>query len=124
MSCEAGQCLCDSGFLQKSCCRTFSAGFHFGNRTLRHYPSARAAALRAEVYYMVGMKYHVQIMFYHYQAVATVHQSVQNFQQYLYIFEMQAGGRLVQNIQCMAGANFTRWFSPPESVVDDCPSLI
>ncbi len=42
--------------------------------------------------------------------------------------EVQAGGRLIKNIQCLPGAgfdssraSFTRWASPPESVVRTAP---
>jgi hypothetical protein len=56
---------------------------------------------------------------------------VQHFQQLGDVVEMQAGGRLVEDVERAAGRRFdsslaslTRWASPPDSVFACWPTLM
>ena len=54
-------------------------------------------------------------MFNHDHRIASVHQLIQHTQQYVYIFEVQTGGRFVEDIQCFPGiffGQFSRQFHP------------
>ena len=62
--------------------------------------------------------------------VAQVGQAVEDGEQAVDVGEVQAGGRLVQDVEVPAAgvpaswaASLMRWASPPESVVLDWPSV-
>ena len=85
------------------------AGVAFGGfgyllgRAFGHDLAAGVAAFRAHVNNMIGVFNNVQVVLDDYHAVAGVNQSVQDVQQLIDVCHVQAGGRLVQNIQCAAG---------------------
>ncbi len=67
----------------------------------------------------------------HQYRIAGIDQMVERVEQALNIGQVQARGRLVQNVEIAptaltlpnSCASLTRWASPPEIVVDDWPSL-
>ena len=79
---------------------------------------------RAEIDDVIGGLDDLQIVLDHDYRVALLDQGLQHFQKLADIIEVQAGGRLVQNIDGLAGcrrlsslASLTRCASPPERVV-------
>ena len=97
-------------------------------RALGDQPAALLAALGAEVDDAVGGLDHVEVVLDHDDRVALVDQPVQHLEQALDVREVQAGGRLVEDVERPARrdlesseASFTRWASPPESVVAGWP---
>jgi hypothetical protein len=91
--------------------------------------AAAVAAFGAEVDDPVGGLDDFEIVLDHHHRVALVDQLVQHFQQLLDVVEMQAGGRLVEDIERAAGgardsslASLTRCASPPDSVVACWPT--
>jgi hypothetical protein len=72
---------------------------------------------------------HVEIVLDHKQAAAVVDQALERGQELRDIVEVQAAWWLVENVERplarrlpRCAASLTRWASPPESVVADCPS--
>ena len=65
--------------------------------------AAAVAAFGAEVDHPVGGLDHFEIVLDHDHRIALRHQLVQHFQQLLDVVEMQAGGRLVQDVERAAG---------------------
>ena len=65
--------------------------------------AAAVAAFGAEVDDPVGGLDHFEIVLDHHHGVAALDQLVQHFQQLRHVVEMQAGGRLVENIERAAG---------------------
>src|SRR6195256_4895696 len=65
--------------------------------------AAAVAAFGAEVDDPVGGFYHFEIVLDDHDGVALRYQLVQHFQQFLDVVEMQAGGRLVQDVERAAG---------------------
>ena len=79
----------------------------------------------------VGGLDHVEVVLDHHDRVAVVAQAVQHGEQVLDVVEVQAGGRLVEDVERAAGvaressfASLTRCASPPDSVVAVWPSLM
>ena len=66
-------------------------------------PPAALAAFRAEVQHPIGGLDDLQIVLDHHHRVALLHQRVQHFQQLADILEMQAGRRLIEDVQRAAG---------------------
>lgn len=63
--------------------------------------------------------------------IALIDQLVQHIHQHADILKVQSGGRLIKNIERLAciplgkfGGKLHTLLSPPESVVEDCPSFI
>ena len=72
----------------------------------------------------VGGFHHVQVVLNDHDGVACFFQTLQNLQQLFDVMEVQARSGFVQDVECRsrvpAGqplASFTRWASPPDSVV-------
>src|SRR5882672_5575427 len=65
--------------------------------------AAAVAAFGAEVDHPVRGFYHFEIVLDDHDGVALRYQFVQHFQQFLDVVEMQAGGRLVQDVERAAG---------------------
>ena len=80
-----------------------------------HDGSAVGSAFGAEVYYIVGRLDDIKVVFDHDDGVAQVHQFLQDAQEVVDVREVQA-------TRLSSAASFTRWASPPESVVEDWPS--
>lgn len=85
----------------------------------------------AEIDNPVGSFNHIEVVLNHHDGIALIAQLVQHFQQLLDIGEVQTGGRLIEDIQRLAGtaldnsrASFTRCASPPDRVVADWPRRI
>ncbi len=68
-------------------------------RALRHHVSPLFASFRAEVDDPVGGLDHVEVVFDDEHAVAVFHEPVQHGEQFLDVVEVQAGRRLVQQVQ-------------------------
>ena len=94
--------------------------------------AAGVAAFRAEIDDVVGGLDHVHVMLDEQHRVAGVDEPVQRLEQALDVGEVQAGGRLVEDVDgvlrraaaCSArSAILMRCASPPESVVADWPSV-
>ena len=90
--------------------------------------AATAAPFRTQVNHVVGPLDDIQIVFDDHHGVAPLHQTVQDLQQLVYVVGVQAGGGLIQDIdglsverRASSVASFTRWASPPDSVVEDWP---
>ena len=93
--------------------------------------AAAVAAFGAKVDHPVGGLDDVQIVLDHDHGVALLDQLVQHLQQLGDVVEVQAGGRLVQDVERAPGrardssfASFTRCASPPDSVVACWPTLM
>ena len=61
------------------------------------------ATFGAEIDQPVGGLDHVQVVFDHHHGVAVIAQAVQHVEQLLDVREVQAGGRLVEDVQGLAG---------------------
>ena len=79
---------------------------------------------------MVGTLHYVHIMLDDNDGMAAAYQCIKGFQQFADVVEVQAGGRLIQNIDGAARgaaassvASLTRWASPPDRVVEGWPSF-
>src|ERR1700693_2702426 len=68
--------------------------------------AAAVAAFGAEVDYPVGGFYHLEIVLDYDHRVALRHQLVQHLQQFLHVVEMQARGRLIQDVERAPGGAF------------------
>ena len=68
--------------------------------------AAATAAFRSQVDNPVSGFDHVEIVFNHHNGIALIAQFMQYVEQLLNIGEVQTGGRLVENIQCLPGAAF------------------
>ena len=87
-------------------------------------PAAGLAAVGAQVDHPVGRGDDVELVLDHHDGVAQVGQSVEDLEQAVDVGEMQAGGRLVEDIKRpgrsagrpSSAASLMRWASPPESV--------
>ena len=86
------------------------------------------AAFRAEVKDMICALNQIQIVLDDDNGMALPHQVVKGLQQFGNILRVQPGGGLVKKKQCAAepwrmnDASFSRWDSPPESVLAGWPS--
>ena len=76
----------------------------FLRRAARHDPAAAGAAFGAEVDDPVGRLDDVEIVLDHQHRVAGVDEVVQHLQQQLDVGEVQAGRRLVEQVERAAGA--------------------
>ena len=92
-------------------------------------PPATAAAFRPEIDHAVGAPDDVEIVLDDDHRVALVDEFVEHVEQLAHVLEVQAGGRLVEDVERAAGArrassraSLTRCASPPHSVVADWPS--
>ncbi len=65
----------------------------------RHHTAPAIAAFGPDVDDVVGGFHHVEVVFDHHDRIALIDQFMQHFQQLAHIFEMQAGGGFIQNIQ-------------------------
>jgi len=74
----------------------------FLRRSLGNDLAAARAAFGAQVDNPVGGLDHVQIVFDDHDGVAMVPQPLQNVEQLLDVLEVQAGGWLVKNVECLA----------------------
>ena len=72
-------------------------------RARGHDPPAPLAALRAQVDDPVGGLDDVEVVLDHDHAVALVHQPVQHLEQQPHVLEVEAGGRLVEDVERAAG---------------------
>ena len=67
------------------------------------------AALRAQVDDPVSRFDHLEVVLDHYDGVASIGQAVQDLQELADIVEVQPGGRLIQDIQGLAGPSFAEF---------------
>ena len=68
-------------------------------RTFGDEFTARVAALGAEVNHPVHALDHFQVVLDHDHRIAGIHQALEHLQQALHVGEMQAGGRLIQDVE-------------------------
>ena len=67
-------------------------------------PAAAGAAVGAEIEHPVGSLDDFEIMLDHDHGVAGLDQAMQHFEQLAHVLEMQAGGRLVEDVERPAGS--------------------
>lgn len=103
----------------------------FLRRAFGYDLSAAFAAFGAKIDNPVGSLDDVQVVFDYYYGIAVVSQPMQHFQQQIDILEMKTGSGFVENVEGAAGIafgkfseSFTRWASPPDSVVADWPRVM
>ena len=72
-------------------------------------PAAAIAAFGAHVDDPVGTFDHIEIVLDHQHRVAHVGQAIQHIQQIMDVGKMQAGRRLIQNVERMAGRGFAEF---------------
>src|SRR6266404_6616912 len=72
-------------------------------RALGHDAAAAGAAIGAEIEHPVGGLDDFEIVLDHHHRVAALDQAVQHFEQLAHVFEMQARGRLVENVEGATG---------------------
>ena len=77
---------------------------HFFGRALGDEMPAGLAAFGAQIDDVVGGAHDVEIVLDHEHRVALVHQLAEHVEQFLDVFEMQPGRRLVEDVQRAAGA--------------------
>lgn len=92
--------------------------------------SAPVSAIRSHINNIICRLNHIQIMLYHHHRIAAVCKPVQYFNQLVHVCKMQAGSRLIQNIDCISRAAFAQLrgqLNPlglsPDKVVEGCPSF-
>ena len=76
--------------------RFFYFGDFFGRAFGDDFAAARAA-FGSEVYYVIGGFYDIEIMFDNDEAAAVFDQGAKGGEQFIYIVEMQAGRRFVED---------------------------
>ena len=77
---------------------------HFLRRALRDYSSTALAAFRSDINEVIGGLDDVQVMLDDNNCVSAVGQSAQDLHQLMNIRKMQAGGRLIQNVDSLSGS--------------------
>ena len=77
---------------------------HLFRRTLGHDFTACTAALRAKIDNMIGALDQVEVVLNDNDRIARVHQLLQHLDQAVYVCDVQAGSRLVEDIHGLAGA--------------------
>ena len=102
---------------------------HFFRRAGGHDGAAAVAALGTHVDDIVGGLDHIEVVLDDDDGIAAFRQPAENLSEFMYVCKMQAGCQLIENINCFTCAvaaelSLIRWASPPESVVDGCPSLM
>ena len=98
--------------------------------TGRYDFAAFDTALWTEVDHPIGRFDNVQVVLNDNDSVALFDQRVEHFEQLAHVLEVQPGGGLVEDVERLpvarrlsSLASFTRWASPPESVVACWPTL-
>ena len=93
--------------------------------------AAAGTAFRAKVDQVIGNLNDIQIVLDDQNGIALIHQRLQYLHQTVNIRYMKARGGLIENIKVFpvetrlsSVASLTRWASPPDSVVEDWPSLM
>ena len=71
--------------------------------TDRHYLAPAHAALRPQIDQPVRRLDHFQVMLDHNDRIPLLHQRVEHFEEFADVFEMQAGRRLVEDVERAAG---------------------
>ena len=89
---------------KKSSCKGFSAPRDGFGSPLRHDAAPRLAALGPEVDYVIGRLDDVQIVLDDHDRVPLIDQLVQDVEQLVRVVEVQAGRRLVEDVERPAGA--------------------
>ena len=100
-------------------------------RAGRNDAAAAVAALGSEVDDPVGGLDDVEVVLDDQDGVAALDKPLQHDEQLPNVVEVQARGWLVEDVEgapvlrrCSSLASFTRWASPPDSVVAGWPSLM
>ena len=84
----------------------FRVGSHLLGCAHGNHLAAACTAFGAHVDDPVGSLDHVQVVLNHHDGVALIAQLVEHIKQLLNIRKMQAGGRLIQNVQRLTGSTF------------------
>ena len=77
---------------------------HLLGRTLGNHQAAGAAAFRAKVNDVIGTLDEIQIVLNDNDRVARIHQLLQHLDQAMHVRNVQACGRLIEDIHRLAGA--------------------
>ena len=102
---KAGSAALQQGLEELACVAGRALG-HFLRCAGDHYLAAPVTALRPEVDQPVGSLYHIEVVLDDDHRIALFDQAVEHPEQLADIFEMQAGGRFVENVQRPAGRTF------------------
>ncbi len=101
---------------------------HVFRRSRCNNLSACLATLRPKIDDIVGTLDDIEIVLNYEHSVAKIDEPLQHVQKVLYIFEVESGCRLVEDVECLACLALAQFFCkldalrfPPESVVDDWP---
>ena len=78
---------------------------HFFRRSLSHQPPAPIATLGSQVDHIVRRLNDIKLMFDHNHGVPGIDEASEHLQQHADIFEMQPGGRLVEDVQRPPGGH-------------------
>ena len=76
---------------------------HLLRRPLRHNLPAAHATLRPQINNPVRHLDHIEVVFDHHHRIALVDQPVQHFEEFADVFEMQPGGRLIEDVERLPG---------------------
>ena len=105
-------------------------GDEVGGRALEDDPAAVVAGAGAEVDDPVGVRHDRLVVLDDDDRLAGVDEPVEQAEQLLDVGEVQAGGRLVEDVDqarrrfsAMCVASLSRWRSPPDSVVSGWPRV-
>lgn len=100
-------------------------------RTACHNCSATVTTIRSHVNNIVCCLNDIQVMLNYNNGISVIGQTLQDFYQLVYICKMKSGCRLIQNIMVFpvllrlnSVASLILCASPPDNVVEGCPSLI
>ena len=88
-----------SGLAGRRCC-------HFLWRSCTYDLSSCRSAFRTYIYNVIGCFYNIHIVFNNNDSISFFYKLIQYAHKYPYIFEMQAGGRLVEDIKGFARIAF------------------
>jgi len=91
---NAGESLSGIGFLV--------AG-HLFRRALSHDAASGFATFGAEIDNPIRLLNHVQVVLNDEHSITKVHEAIQDVQKFLNVVKVQAGGGLVQDVECAAG---------------------
>ena len=80
---------------------------------------------------MVGAFQYIEVVFDDEHCVSALDKLVDDAEKHVYVLKVQSGRRFVRmnsvfpvSLFDSSVASFTRWFSPPDSVLEGCPSLM
>ena len=67
-------------------------------RTLTYYTATFISALRAEIYYVIRLLYHIEVVLDYYDCITLIYQAVKHVEEFLHIRKVKSRGRLIQYV--------------------------